>query len=134
MTTAKIPLSLAEDVGRLLYEHHFPDGPKWIDYETPTRDHDDCRTLADKILRKIFDSPGKYVTTEKRILELAIDRMTWEEINAYHQELQRGQDVTEDAGGYFLRAIRRLFGLGTTKESVETYKSATMKMVERLYE
>ena len=56
-------------------------------------------------------------------VEAAIDRMGWPEINAYHAELQRGQDVREDAGGYFIRAIKALFGIKGPDEIV-TYQEA----------
>ena len=64
-------------------------------------------------------------------LERAIERMGWPEINAFHQELARGQDVREDGGGYWHRAIRRLFGLPSTLDTVETYKDAARAMVRR---
>jgi hypothetical protein len=46
------------------------------------------------------------MTEEQRaLLESAIDRMGWPEINAFHAELKRGQDVREDAGGFIIRCL-----------------------------
>lgn len=129
----KIPLNVLEDVARIIHEVVYPDSPTWVDGEA-TGEQRLCRALSERILVKIFDSPGEYSTTERRILELAVDRMGWDEIHAFNHELNRGQDVREDAGGYIMRAIRRLFGLGTNMETVENYKSATLKLIERVYE
>src|SRR5690606_27629603 len=60
---------------------------------------------------------------ERRACEQAIERMGWPEIHAFRAELQRGQSVYEDAGGFFLRAIRRLFGL-PVRDTVVTYQDA----------
>ena len=67
---------------------------------------------------------------ELEILEAAIDRMGWPEINAFHAELRKGQSIYEDAGGFMLRAIRRLFGLTHDRDEVVTYKEAVRAMVE----
>jgi hypothetical protein len=66
---------------------------------------------------------------EREVMEAAIDRMGWPEINAFHAELKRGQGVYEDAGGYFIRALKRLFGL-PPQDEVLTYQRAARAMVE----
>lgn len=68
---------------------------------------------------------------ELALMERAIDRMGWPEIRAFEAELDRGQDVHEDAGGFMLRAIRALFGLPSPKASVLTYQAAARSMVRR---
>jgi hypothetical protein len=55
--------------------------------------------------------------------------MGWPEIHAFRDELRRGQDVFEDAGGFWMRAIRRLFGLPSPYSEVETYQQAARRMV-----
>jgi hypothetical protein len=63
--------------------------------------------------------------------EAAIDRMGWPEIHAFQRELKRGQDYREDAGGFMMRAIRRLFGLPSPYSEVVTYQEAARAMVEK---
>lgn len=65
-------------------------------------------------------------------MERAIERMGWPEINAFHQEPARGQDTREDGGGYWCRAIRRLFGLPSTLDTVETYQAAAQAMIRKV--
>ena len=65
---------------------------------------------------------------ETAACERAIDRMGWPEINAFHSEFRRGQSVYEDAGGFLLRAIRKLFGL-QPRDGVVTYRDAADAMV-----
>jgi hypothetical protein len=65
---------------------------------------------------------------KEQILEDAIDSMGWEEINAFHEEISKGQSVREDGGGYWLRCIKRLFGL-PSKGTIETYQFAVRKML-----
>jgi hypothetical protein len=48
---------------------------------------------------------------EQQALERAIDRMGWPEIRAFQDQLREGQDAFEDAGGFWLRAIKALFGI-----------------------
>ena len=69
--------------------------------------------------------------TDAEVLERAIERMGWPEIRAFEEELSRGQDVHEDAGGFMLRAIRGLFGLPSPAASVLTYQAAARAMVGR---
>jgi hypothetical protein len=67
--------------------------------------------------------------SEQFILEKAIDRMGWEEINAFNEQLARGQGVYEDAGGFFLRAIKYLFGI-KPKITVLTYQDAARALLK----
>jgi hypothetical protein len=62
-------------------------------------------------------------------LEEAIDRMGWPEIHAFQDELRKGQDVREDAGGFMLRAIKALFGIKPT-DPVTTYQQAARALVD----
>jgi len=66
---------------------------------------------------------------EREILEAAIDKMGWPEIHAFKDELRRGQDIREDAGGFMMRAIRRLFGLPSPYSEITTYQQATRAML-----
>ncbi|TXM92631.1 hypothetical protein [Methylobacterium sp. WL116] len=76
-----------------------------------------------------IDAGGE--ATERSALEAAVDRMGWPEINAYYAELNLGQGIDEDAGGYFLRALRRLFGLPSNRKTVERYQAAARAMIGR---
>lgn len=67
---------------------------------------------------------------ERDACERAIDRMGWPEINAFKDELHGGQSVYEDAGGFMLRAIRRLFGLPSHRDEVVTYRQAARALIE----
>ncbi len=62
-------------------------------------------------------------------LEAAINSMGWPDINAYHAELRRGQSIDEDAGGFMMRAIRRLFGLAQKPDPVVTYQQAARALL-----
>jgi hypothetical protein len=63
-------------------------------------------------------------------IEEAIDRMGWVEINAFRTELHKGQDIYEDAGGYFIRAIKALFGLGYRhRDPIVTYQDAARALM-----
>lgn len=68
---------------------------------------------------------------ERAVLERAIDRMGWPEINAFREELRRGQDIYEDAGGFWMRAIRRLFGLPSPYSVVVSHQDAARALVKR---
>lgn len=75
---------------------------------------------------------GEAVTmSQAEALEDAIERMGWPEIHAFQDELRRGQDYREDAGGFWMRALRRLFGLPSPLSEVTTYQDAARAMVER---
>ncbi|WCS27977.1 hypothetical protein LOK46_14470 [Methylobacterium sp. NMS14P] len=78
-------------------------------------------------------APGEPLSSgdEAAALERAIERMGWPEIRTFEAELARGQDVAEDAGGFMLRAVRKLFGLPAPKASVITYQQAARAMVRR---
>lgn len=67
---------------------------------------------------------------ERELLESAVDRMGWPEIHAFQAEMRKGQSIYEDAGGYFMRGLRRLFGLPQIDEEIITYRRAAMAMVE----
>lgn len=68
--------------------------------------------------------------SQEEALEDAIKRMGWPEIHAFQDELRKGQDYREDAGGFMMRAIRRLFGLPRPALDVVNYQQAARAMVE----
>ena len=70
------------------------------------------------------------VESERAVLEAAVDRMGWPEINAFKEEMGKGQSVYEDAGGYFMRGLRRLFGLPSPDYEVVTYQRAAQAMID----
>ena len=65
---------------------------------------------------------------ERAVLERAIARMGWPEIKAFRDQLELGQDIYEDAGGFMMRAIRRLFGL-PAPDLIVTHQDAALAMV-----
>lgn len=80
----------------------------------------------------LYVRDGNVVTLgEREALEFAIDRMGWPEIHAFQDELRKGQDYREDAGGFLMRAIRRLFGLPSPVDEITTYQQAARAMVEK---
>lgn len=60
-----------------------------------------------------------------------LDAMGWPEIEAYHEELRRGQG-RDDAGGYMLRAIARLFGIERGYNPQVTYEQAARAALSHL--
>lgn len=80
----------------------------------------------------LYVRDGSVITmTEEEVLEAAIDRMSWPEIHAFQNELRKGQDYREDAGGFMIRAIRRLFGLPAASWGVVNYQQAARAMIEK---
>jgi hypothetical protein len=75
--------------------------------------------LIAKTLRAALDE------NEAEALERAIDRMGWPEIHAFNERLS--QDVYEDAGGFIIRKIKRLFGI--RRDTVLSYQDAARAMV-----
>lgn len=66
----------------------------------------------------------------KQVLEAYTDNLGWDQLHKYHEELRRGQCVYEDAGGYFIRAIKALFGCKIRRDELETYQEATRRLIE----
>lgn len=71
------------------------------------------------------------VLSEEEALEAAVDRMGWPEIHAFQDELRKEQDYREDAGGFMMRAIRRLLGIPSPADEVTTYQAAARAMVAK---
>jgi len=57
------------------------------------------------------------------------ERIGWPEIHAFQNELQRGQGVCEDGGGFFVRCIMQLFG--AKSDPVETYQEAAERLLKQ---
>lgn len=66
--------------------------------------------------------------SESDALLQAIDGMGWPEINAFYAELNKGQGIREDAGGFMLRAIKALFGI-KAPDQIETHRDAMRALV-----
>lgn len=67
--------------------------------------------------------------TERKVLYDALDRIGWDEINAYLDNLREGQAINEDAGGFLIRCIKGLFGI-SPRDPIVTYKNAAKALVE----
>jgi hypothetical protein len=61
-------------------------------------------------------------------LEAACNAISWPQIHAYHEELRRGQDIYEDAGGFFQRAIRALLGKPSL-DPIVSYREAARALL-----
>lgn len=73
---------------------------------------------------------GVTVEQAEAVLETVVANLGWHQIHAMQEELRRGQDIYEDAGGYFLRAYRRLFGLSRANTAVVNYRAAVAAMLD----
>lgn len=62
-----------------------------------------------------------------------LDKMGWPEIDAFNEELRRGQG-RDDAGGYMLRAIARLFGIERGYNPQVSYEQAARAAIKHLGE
>ena len=56
------------------------------------------------------------------------DHLGWPDIRRFQAELQRGQCVREDGGGFFVRCIMALFG--KRPDPVETYQEAARRLLK----
>lgn len=56
------------------------------------------------------------------------DHLGWPDIRRFQDELNRGQGVREDGGGFFIRCIMALFG--EKPAPVETYREAARRLLE----
>lgn len=50
------------------------------------------------------------------------DDLGWDDIRRFHAELNKGQGIYDDGGGFFVRAIMALFG--KKPDPVVTYRAA----------
>ena len=55
------------------------------------------------------------------------DHLGWPDIRRFQNELNRGQGVREDGGGFFIRCIMALFG--KKPDEVETYQEAARRLL-----
>lgn len=55
------------------------------------------------------------------------DHLCWDDIHAFKDELRKGQDYREDAGGFFVRALKALMGIRT--DPVVTHQDALKAML-----
>lgn len=55
------------------------------------------------------------------------DHLGWPDIRRFQAELNRGQGVQEDGGGFFVRCIMALFG--KKPDVVETYQEAAARLL-----
>lgn len=76
----------------------------------------------------------KQFTFEQRVIADAIDRIGWTEIRRFEDELRKGQSYDEDAGGFMLRAIARLFGLRRRRDPVVTHQQAARALMADILE
>ena len=52
----------------------------------------------------------------------------WPDIRRFDAEIAKGQGIHEDGGGYFIRAIKALFGIKV--DPVESYQQAAKRLLE----
>ena len=58
------------------------------------------------------------------------DNLEWQDIHRYEEEIKKGQSIFEDAGGYFLRCLKRLIGYNIPDEEVLNYRQAAKALIE----
>jgi len=62
------------------------------------------------------------------VISSLISHMGWEQVTAFQNEMRRGQ-LYEDAGGYFIRAIGKLFGSRARYDELDIWKRAASAAV-----
>lgn len=70
---------------------------------------------------------------EFHVLNDALNRIGWPEIHKFQEELRKGQAVDEDAGGFMLRCIKRLFRI-KRRDPVLTFQEAARSMLSEQLE
>lgn len=83
----------------------------------------------DRVVLMVVDDLEAILDSQHTAAEQAVDRMGWPEIHAFRAERAKGQSVFEDAGGYVMRCMRRLFGLPSPDTEVVSYQNAARAMV-----
>jgi hypothetical protein len=66
-------------------------------------------------------------------VESLISHMGWEQVKAFQNEMRRGQ-LYEDAGGYFIRAIGKLFGARGRYDELDIYKRAAKEATKESHQ
>jgi len=98
-----------------------------------------CSTVLTRAMGKTIDDHMEpweecreiYLADARAALEAAVGAMGWPEIHAYQDEMRKGQDVCEDAGGFVMRGLGRLFGVRPKRDEVLTYQKAAKAMIEK---
>lgn len=108
----KLPIGVNPKTGQFVYADVIPEYP-----------------LGSDIIMKISCRTGISTEAVEHILDVLVDEIGWDEIHAFQDELAKGQDMREDAGGFFLRAIRALFGK-PSRTTVENYRQAVARLLE----
>lgn len=70
---------------------------------------------------------GDHLEQADVVIEAIHSNIGWPEIRAYQAELDKGQGVHEDGGGYFARALGALFG--RQADPVENYQQAAERLL-----
>lgn len=92
--------------------------------------HADGHDEYDRAVLCVVDDLEAILASQYEAVEQAIDRMGWPEINAFNKERSKGQSIYEDAGGFVMRCMRRLFGLPSPDTKIVSYQEAARAMVE----
>jgi hypothetical protein len=121
----------AEHEDRVMWPAGIGDRPSGIWTDNPSFDSSVFQVECCERERFEGERRHKSMTFEQRVIADAIDRMGWPEINAFQDELRKGQSVDEDAGGFWLRAIARLFRLRRRRDPVVTYRDAARAALQQ---
>lgn len=84
----------------------------------------------DRAAIAVCDDLEEILASQYDAAEQAVDRMGWPEIHAFNEERAKGQSVYEDAGGFVMRCIGRLFGV-KPRDEVVSYQDAARAMIEK---
>jgi len=81
-----------------------------------------------RIALRVAERTGQPPALVQQILDAAVEEMGWPEIEAYYAEFRKGQ-VYDDAGGYILRCIGRLFGARTRHDELENHRRSARGLI-----
>lgn len=82
----------------------------------------------DNLIKRVSERTGVSYDKCQEIIDTTIDEMGWPEIGEYNKEFRRGQ-MYDDAGGFIMRAIGRLFGARHKYDELTNYKKSMKTMI-----
>lgn len=82
------------------------------------------------IIDRVAARTGFAKSSIQIMLDSFVEELSWDELHLYFAELRKGQSIREDAGGYFIRCIKRLFGYPVADEEIITYQKALSALIQ----
>jgi hypothetical protein len=84
-----------------------------------------CDTETARFVARQLDAQGYTL--------IRAEDIGWPEIRAFQEQLNHGQGVREDGGGFFVRCIMALFGREPA-DPVENYQQAAARLLREVQE